>query len=171
MVGTVFLCLRSNLDEGGDVLVGDDLALEFLDAERGVGHLDLEVVLDFHLAAETPVVGDLLAGEEAHLGGEDRSAAFEDLALALAAVALAAAGGGQEDLLFGEGVEQRAALRHVEHLLAVVDIDLDRSRRGEFRLDEEEQGHEDERDHDNHENCCKNRIGHNLSSFLTVKYP
>ena len=157
---------RELLDEGGHVLVGDDLALELLDAEGGVGHLDLEIVLDLHLAAEAPVVGDLLAGEEADLRGEDASAALEHLALALAAVALAAAGRRKEDLLLGERVEERAALRDVEHLLAVVDIDLDRSGRGEFNLDEEEQGHQDEGDHDNHEDRCKNRITHN--SFLLL---
>ncbi len=162
---------RELLDEGGHVLVGDDLALELLDAQGGVGHLDLEVVLDLHLAAQPPVVGDLLAGEEARFSGKDASAAFQDLAFALSAVTLAAAGGRQEDLLFGERVKERAALRDVEHLLAVIDVDLDRTGRSQTDLDEKEQGHQDEGDHDNHEDCCKNRIGHILSSFFTVKYP
>ena len=73
------------LDECSNVLVGDNLALPFLDAEHGFVHLELEVVLDLDLATEAPVVLLLLAGEVHSLGGEDLSAALKHLALTLSA--------------------------------------------------------------------------------------
>ena len=79
------------LDERRDVLVGDDGALPFLDVERGLVDLDLKVSLDLDLASETPVVLDLLAREVHGLCGEYVAAARDDLQLALAAAALAAA--------------------------------------------------------------------------------
>ena len=130
------------LDERGDVVVGDHFALEFLDGQGRVGHLDLKFVFDLDLAAQAPAGLDLLAVEEAGLGGEDLAAAFEDLHFALAAVGLAAAGGREEDLLFGEGVHQVAARGDVKDLLAVVDVDLDCAGRGDLGLDEEEEGHQ-----------------------------
>ena len=80
------------LDEGGHVLVGDDLAFKLLDRQGGLGNLDLEVVLHLDLAAQTPAFLDLFAVEEAGLGGENLSAALEHLHLALATVGLSAAG-------------------------------------------------------------------------------
>ncbi len=110
------------LDEGGHVLVGDNFALEFLDAQGGVGNRDLEIFLNLHLASETHAVLNLLAVEESLFGGEDLAAALEHLHLALAAVGLAAAGRGEEDLLVRQGVHQIASLGHLENLLSVVDI-------------------------------------------------
>ncbi len=159
------------LDEGRDVLVGDDFALEFLHAEGGFRNGDLEVVLDLDLAAEAPAVLDLLAGEETGLGGEDGSAAFEDLQLALSAVGLAAAGGRKEDAVVGEGVHQVAAGGDFQFLGASVDGDLDGAGRGEGALDPEEQGHEDDRDHEHHEDGEKNGICHNAFLRIRVKYP
>ena len=80
------------LDEGRNVVVGNDLTLKLLDAKGAFVHLDLEVVLYLYLAAEPPAVLDLLAVEEADLGREDFAAAVEYLNLALAAVGLAATG-------------------------------------------------------------------------------
>ena len=94
------------LDEGGYVLVAYHLALEFLDAEDALGYEDLEVLADFHLASESPVVLLLLAGEESHLGGQDASASGEHLAFAHTAASAAAAGRWQEDLLVGKGSQQ-----------------------------------------------------------------
>ena len=90
------------LDERSDVLVGDNLALPFLDAEHGLVHLELEIVLDLNLAAEAPVVFLLLAREVNSLGGKDLTAALEDLALALSARAFAAASGRQVHTGFAE---------------------------------------------------------------------
>ena len=155
------------LDEGGDVLVGDDFALELLDAEGALRNGDLEVVLDLDLAAQAPAFLDLLAGEETGLGGQNGSAAFDDLQLALSAVGLAAAGGRQEDAVIGEGVHQVAAGRDFQFLGAAVDGDLDGTGRGEGGLDPEEQGHEDQRDDGHHDDGEKKCICH--SAFLRIK--
>ena len=80
------------LDEGGNVVVADDLTFEFLDAECGVRDDDGEILLHLHLAAQSPMVVDLLAVEEAHLCREDGTAAFSHTALALSAVTLSTAG-------------------------------------------------------------------------------
>ena len=58
------------LDEGCNVLVGDDFAFEFLYTEGRFRNGDLEVVLDLDLAAEPPVVLDFLSCEKALLGRE-----------------------------------------------------------------------------------------------------
>ena len=73
-------------------MVGNDLALELLDGESALIHLELEVVLDLHLASQTPAFLDLLAVEETYLGRKYFSAALKHLHLALAAVGLSAAG-------------------------------------------------------------------------------
>ena len=155
------------LDEGGHVLVGDDFALEFLDAEGAFGNGDLQVVLDLDLAAQAPAFLDLLAGEEAGLGGEDGSAAFEDLQLALSAVGLTAAGGRKEDAVVGEGVHQVAAGSDFQFLGAAVDGDLDGTGRGERGLDPEEKSHENQRDDGHHDDGEKKCICH--SAFLRIK--
>ena len=73
------------LDECSHVLVRDDGALPFLHAEYGLVNLQREVVLHLHLAAQTPMVFLLLAGEMHGLGRQNLAAAFQHLALALSA--------------------------------------------------------------------------------------
>ena len=120
------------LDEGGHVLVGDDLALKFLDAEGRLRNLDLHVLLDLDLAAESETILDLPAAEEAGLGRENGAATLKNLNLALTAVRLSAASGRKEDLLVGESMEKVTALRNVKSLLAIVDVNLDGSVRSEL---------------------------------------
>ncbi len=145
------------LDEGGYVLVGDNLALEFLHAESAFGNGNLDVVLDLDLAAEAPAFLDLLAGEETGLGGENGSAAFDDLQFALAAVGLAAAGGGKEDAVVGEGVHDVSAGSDLQFLGPVVDVDLDGTGRSEGGLDPQKERHQNKRhyydDCDRSKNC------------------
>ena len=104
---------------------------------------------------------------EAGLGGEDGAAAVEDLELALAAVGLAAAGGGEEDAVVGEGVHQVAAGSDFQFLGAAVDGDLDGTGRGERGLDPEEKSHENQRDDGHHDDGEKKCICH--SAFLRIK--
>ncbi len=80
------------LHKGGHIAVGNHGALILLDAEYGLGHGNFEVFFHLHLAAQPPVVLNLLAGEETHLGGKDGAAAFQHTAFALAARPLPATG-------------------------------------------------------------------------------
>ena len=61
-------------------------------SSTSAGTFYVEVVLHLHLAGQTPVVLDFLAGEMHGLGGEDFASAFGYTHLALAAAAFAAAG-------------------------------------------------------------------------------
>ena len=56
------------LDEGSHVVVRNYLTFPLFDAKDFFGHLNLHVVLDFYLAAQTPIVCNLLAIEESRLG-------------------------------------------------------------------------------------------------------
>ena len=78
--------------KGCDVLVGNNFAFEFLDAEGALRNRNPEIVLNLDLAAESPAVFDLLAGEEACFGREDGASAFDDSDFALSAVCLSTAG-------------------------------------------------------------------------------
>ncbi len=80
------------LDKGRDVLVGKHGSLEFLNLHDLVGDLDLEVVLDFDLAAQSKAFLGFLLADVAGFGGEEAAAAFLDLALAHGAGAASAAG-------------------------------------------------------------------------------
>ena len=144
------------LDEGCDVVVADYLALEFLDAEGAVWDADLEVFLDLDLAAQAHAFLDLLAVEMGLFGVEYLSAAFDHLHLALAAVGLAAAGGGEEDAFFRKGVHDVAALLDVEHLLAVVDVYLYGPRRRDLVFHDQQEYHQDEGDQDRDNDCADN---------------
>ena len=52
------------LDEGSHVVVRNYLTFPLFDAKDLFGHLNLHVVLDFYLAAQAPIVRNLLAVEE-----------------------------------------------------------------------------------------------------------
>ena len=155
-------------------MVGNDLALELLHAENGLRNLDLEVFLDLHLAAEPPVVLDLLPVEEADLGREDGSATFIDLDLALAAVRLSTAGGRQEDVLLRKSVHEVSARLYVKVVFSVVDIDFYCALRAQFRLYPQKQ-HGQDKCH-NRDGCCggndsKTHFIHISASLIKVKYP
>ena len=74
-----FLSLRKLnlelLDEGGDVLVGDDGALPLLDAEYAVRNADVHVALDAYLAREPHAGLELLLVEVRVLDRERIAAA------------------------------------------------------------------------------------------------
>ncbi len=111
-------------DEGSDVLIGDNLAFPFLDAEHGFIDLHGDVFFDLDLATQTPSFFLLFAGEMDGLGRQDLAAAGEYLALALSAGTLTAAGRRQVNTGFAELVEERTSGCHVIDLVAV-DGDLD----------------------------------------------
>ena len=120
-------------DEGSDVLVGDDFALPFLDAEYGFIDLHGDVFFDLDLATQTPAFFLLLAGEMNGLGRQDLAASGEDLALTLTARALTATGRGEVNTGFAELVEERATCCHVIDFVAV-DGDFDVTGRNEVFL-------------------------------------
>lgn len=130
-------CHYKFLDECGDIVVRHHGALVFLDVEHFGRNLDVEVALHFHLAGESPVVFNLLAGEMYGFGGENLAATFGDAHLALAAAAFAAAGRGEENVFGGQGREKRTP-GFDAYLAVVVDGD------GHFaRADQEVLGHEE----------------------------
>ena len=72
-------------DEGSDVLVGDNLAFPFLNAENGFIDLHGDVFFHFDLATQTPSFFLLFAGEMDGLGRQDLAATACYLAFALSA--------------------------------------------------------------------------------------
>ncbi len=111
------------LDECRDILVGDHLAFPFLDIKRRFRHLDVKVILYFHLAAQTPVVLYLLAGKMDSFGGQYLSASRQYLDLALSAASLASACRRQMDAVLAESGEEGLAGLSVEKFRTVVDRD------------------------------------------------
>ena len=110
------------LDEGGDVGVGLHRALPFLHPEDLFRHADLHILLDRRLARQAPAFLRLAPGEVRLLGGQHLAAALDHHAFALRAGAAAAAGGRQEHVVRRQGLQQLAAGRHGQAVLAV---DLD----------------------------------------------
>ena len=153
------------LDEGGHVLVGDNLAFQLLHAQGAFRNGNLDVVFYLHLATQAPAFLNLLAGEEARFGGEDGAAAFNDLQFALAAVGLAAAGGGEEDAVIGQGVHHITARGDFQFLGAAIDVNLDGTGRGEGALDPKQQGHQDEGYDGGNQDSKYNCITHSASSL------
>ena len=152
-------CDDKFLDEGGDVVIGDDGAVPLLDAKDGLRYADLHIVLHLDLAGEAPVILDLLAGEVGHLGGEDLASALHHLAAALTAGALTSAGGGEEDALVLERIEERAAHGYGVGLVVIdrhLDVaDLHELRLGEEEDDDEEQDDDEEDDHARQDRCSR----------------
>ena len=140
-------CQLQLLDERGDVAVGDDLALPLADVEDLGRDLDLHVALDLDLAGEPAAAPGLAAADEARLGRQQVAAAFLDDHLADAAGALAAAGRGDEDLVVGQRLEQRAAGGRLQRLArVVVDQDRDVAVRDQLALGREQDRHQ-QQDH------------------------
>ena len=106
-------------DERGHIAVGDDGAFVFLDAQYVGRDGNAHIFLDLDLAAQAPALLYLFAGEEACLGGQYASAAFQHLAAALAAAAFATAGRRQVDMLFGKGGYEAVAGGNGEFLVVV----------------------------------------------------
>jgi hypothetical protein len=139
------------LDEGGDAVVGLDVALPLAHAEDLGVDLDLHVLLDLDLAGQAAALAGLALGDVAELGGVDAAAAALDDDLADAAGALAAAGGGDEDLVAGQGVEQGVAGGHAQRVGGVV-VDADRDGLAVDQLglrgqEDEHEGQDHEREH------------------------
>ena len=133
------------LEESRDIAVRDHGALPLLDAQHGLGNTDFHILLDLHLAAETPVVLGQLARDEARLGGQNVAAAFEHLTFAHAARTAAAARRRQEHLVVGQRRKQRRTAFGRDDLLTAVDVDHDVARGGQFRLRIEKQCDQHER--------------------------
>ena len=156
------------LDEGGNILVGDDLAFQLFHAQGAFRNGNLDVVLYLHLASQTPAFLDLLAGEETRFRGKDGAAAFQHLQFALAAVGLAAAGGGKEDAVVCQRMHDVAAGSYFQLFGAVIDVDLDGTGRGEGALDPKEEGHQNQGHYCNDDDGVDNCITHN--AFLLQCY-
>ena len=158
-------------DEGSNVVVGDDLALPFFHAEYFVRDVNLHILFHFHLAGEAPVILELLAREVGQFGGDGCSAAFEDLATALSAGSLSSAGGGKEDALILERIQECAAHRNA-HIPLVIDEEVDVARSDQLVFGDEEQHHQNQNDDEEDcrahqkEKCCTHiLLWYDLFSF------
>ena len=127
-------------DKGSDVLVGDNLAFPFLDTQNSLIDLHLNVFFHFDLATQTPSFFLLFAGEMYGLGRQYLAASGEDLALALSARTLTAAGRRQVNAGFAELVQERTSCCHVIDLVAV-DGHFDVTGRNEVALGDEQDSH------------------------------
>ena len=156
------------LDEGRHVVVGAHPALPFANTEDLRLELDLHVLLDLHLARQATAGAGLAAADVRGLGRQQRAAAVMDVDLAHAAGSLAAAGGGNEDAVGGQRVEQRAAGRcHQGLVRIVVDGDGDVAAGHQLRLGEQEHQHLGE-DHQHEDRDCE-EDGWHLSTPLTAE--
>ena len=95
------------------------------------------------------------------------SRTWKDLELALAAVGLAAAGGGEEDAVVGEGVHQVTAGGDFQFLGTVVDGHLDGAGGHEGVLDPHQQDGQQDRYDEHHEDGRNQCISH--SAFLLLQ--
>ena len=107
------------LDERGDVVVRNHLALPLLDAEHFFGDLDLHVLFDLHLATQAPVVSDFFTGEMRLFCRQNGPATFTYLASALDTGPAATACGRQEDTVVAQRREQRASAVYLQGLFPV----------------------------------------------------
>src|SRR5690606_22245157 len=149
-------------DERRDVAVRADRVLPLADREDLGRHLDPQVVLDLHLAAEPHALACLAARDVAPLGGQQRATAVDDLHLADAARPLAAAGRRDEDAAGRERPEQCAAGVRLDRLrLVLVDDDADLPALYQTSACEQQQAHE--RQDDAHEHADADGNGRNHS--------
>ena len=137
------------LDECSDVLVRDNLALEFFHAQCALCHLNLQVILNLYLTAESPAFLNLLAVEETGLGRENLSATFEYLNLTLSAVSLTATSGRKENLVVGKRTHKVSARGNVEGLLAAVNVDFNSALRRDSCFYNQQDSHQNQ-DDDHH---------------------
>ena len=136
-------------DEGSDVLVGDDFAFPFFDAENGFIHLHGDVFFHFDLATQTPAFFLLFAGEMDGLGRQNLAATGEYLALALSARALTAAGRRQVNTGFAELVEEASPRGNIVHFISV-NCNFYITRRNEVLFGNQEDSHEQEDHNEEH---------------------
>ena len=131
-------------EEGRDIAVRNHLALPLLHAEYRLRHTNLHVLLHLHLAAQTPMLLGHLARDETRLGRQQLATALHDLALAHTASTTATTSRGEEDLVIGQRSQERRAALGLNDLVAVVHINRNSARRGQFRLCKEKQTHQNE---------------------------
>lgn len=84
-----------------------------------LGHFDLHVLLDGHLAGQTFAVLGFALGDVRQLGGEDVATAFMHLQPALGAGTTTTAGRRDEQTVLGQRCQQLAAGRHGQGALVV----------------------------------------------------
>ena len=79
-----------------------------LTPSTGLVDFDAHVALHLHLAAQTPVVLNLLTAEVRYFGRQNLAATLYNLAFALSARALATASRGKEDAVDRQRIQQRS---------------------------------------------------------------
>ena len=134
------------LDEGCHVAVGDNRTFVLLDAEDRLRNGNLHILLHLHLAAQTPMVLDLLAGEESHFCGKNGTAAFQHTTFALSARTLATTSRRKVYLLLGKCRDKCVARGHFQFFI-VIDGDGHVALRDELGAQDKQHCHQDQDDH------------------------
>ena len=144
------------LDEGGHVVVGDNLTFPLLHTEELFRHFDLHVLLHRNLAGQTPAFFFFAVGEVGLFRGQHGATAVQNLALALGTGTATATGRGQVDAAVGQSTQQLTARGGLERVLGVV-VDLNGHVTGAYQLgagceDNRNQRQNDNGEHDHAEN-------------------
>ena len=106
-------------DERGNVLVGDNGTLVFLDTENALVDMNFLITLDLTLTTQTPAILDLLTGEMWFLRVEDLTPTLKNLDLTLSAGSLTTTGRRQEHTILVEGRHQTVTLCHRNGTVAI----------------------------------------------------
>ena len=111
-------------NERGFVVIGDDGAFPFFDAEHFFRYFDVHVGFDVDLTRQTAAFACFAFADVGQLGRQNvAAAAFHDNA-ALSARTAATAGGGYKDALAGKRAQQFSAGGHSQ-LFFIIDFDGD----------------------------------------------
>ena len=146
-------CHDKLFDKRSHVLVGDNLALPLFDAEYGLVDFDAHVALHLHLAAQTPVVLNLLTAEVRYFGRQNLAAALYNLAFALSARALATASRGKEDAVDRQRIQQRRTGSDFQFLFAV-DSQFHITGWNQEILGYQQNNHKQQNNHEKYSNAC-----------------
>ena len=143
-------------DEGGDVVVGDNLAFPLLDAKELFRHFHLHVLFYRNLAGQAPALFLFTIGEVGLFRRQHGTAALQNLALALGAGTAATAGRGEENTTVCQSTEQLAAGFGLQRVFWII-VDLNGHITGAYqpgpgRKNHCDQGQNDNGEHDHAEN-------------------
>ena len=126
------------LHEGRNATVRDNLALPFLNTQNAIGNLDFHILLNLHLATQTPVLFLLTTSEEVNLGRQNIATALHNLATAHTTRATATTSRRKENLIVGKRRKQSTTSLGSNNFLATIDVNGNTTRFGKFCLRKEQ---------------------------------
>ena len=152
------------LDKRRHIGIALDRALPLLNAENFFGNLDLHVLLDRGLAGQAPALPGVARGKMRRFHGEHGPAALVHDAFALGTGAAAATGGGEENIRVGQGLQELAAGRHGDVLVAV-DLNGDVAAADQHAARVENTSHQRQHDGREHSDTVNNSHIHGWSPW------